>query len=122
MPVKHTHRKEFVMLAKNPIYKLKQVTTHGSWYDYEDSDGVPVRLRSANAEAYHNGHYGRFMLNHEVHDRLVACGGSYFFVAYRMNKYGNMFVTDHTLRKASEFLCGAGKVTKIHRDNVFVKP
>lgn len=56
MPVRHAHRKTFMMLAKNPVHGLKQIRTHGSWYDYEDRSGAPVGLRTANVAAYRNGH------------------------------------------------------------------
>ena len=111
---RHVSKKQLKMLTD--MYHLKPA----GWYGYTNENGDPVRIRTANIDAREeNYRLGRFDLSRGVHDRLVAAGGYYLFVLYKLNRYGSDVLVKHGMRPASDFEVSGGKVAKIHPRDVF---
>ena len=89
-------------------------------FSYTNESGDPVRIRTANIDAHEKEYrLGRFMLSKDVHDRLVAAGGHYLFILYKLNQYGSDIIVKHGMKPASDFEVGEGAVAKIHPRDVF---
>jgi hypothetical protein len=89
-------------------------------YEYRNEAGDPVRIRTANIAVDGKDYrFVRFDLPRDVHDRLVAAGGYYLFVLYRLNRYGSDLIVKHGIRPASDFEVSGNKVAKVHVSAVF---
>lgn len=98
------------------MYHLKPSGRH----EYTNEAGDPVRIRTANIDAHEKEYrLGRFMLSRDVHDKLVASGGHYLFILYKLNRFGSDILVKHGMRPASDFEVTGGKVAKIHVRDVF---
>jgi len=89
-------------------------------YGYTNEAGDPVRVRTANIDAHEKRHRpGLFTLSRDSHDRLVASGGHYLFILYRMDQFGGDALVKHVMRPASDFAVSGGKIAKIHHRDIF---